>query len=129
MLPGLRFEDFRTPRRKFTFLVHDRPLASRFPYRVQGHAMYPVRWSLKNQRTAQAVPIADILRRVGIGVCVVVAAPAEERLLLPHAEGAAPMTTLERQWLICVTMRRSRRSSFFTARCFPAACGFFRRTA
>ena len=43
---------------------------SRVPYRVRGRAMRPVHWSLKNQWTAPAEPIADILRRVGISVCV-----------------------------------------------------------
>jgi hypothetical protein len=75
-------------------LVHDRPSASRVPYRAQGHAMCPVRWSLKNQRTAQAVPIADILRCVGISVCMIVASWAEQRMFFSRAECPAAMTAL-----------------------------------
>ena len=74
-------------------MVYDRPLASRFPYRVQGQAMCPVRWSLKNQRTAPAQPIADILRGIGIGVCMVVAALAGKRMFLARAQRATVVTT------------------------------------
>jgi len=58
--------------------------------------MCPVRWSLKNQWTAPAVPVADILRCVGIGVCVVSAAWTEKCVLFPRAECAAMMTALAR---------------------------------
>jgi hypothetical protein len=54
--------------------------------------MCPVRWSLKNQRTAQAVPIADILRCVGISVCMIVASWAEQRMLFSRAECPAAVT-------------------------------------
>ena len=57
--------------------------------------MCPVRWSLKNQRTAQAVPIADILRCVGISVCMIVASWAEQRMLFSRAECPAAMTALD----------------------------------
>jgi hypothetical protein len=56
------------------FLVHDRLCASHFPYHVRGQVMCPVPWSLKNQGTAQPLPIADIHARVGISVCMAVAA-------------------------------------------------------
>jgi hypothetical protein len=58
--------------------------------------MCPVRWSLKNQRTAQPLPIADILRRVGISVCVVGATWADKAMLFPLAERSAAMTALAR---------------------------------
>ena len=71
---SLKAEDSSLHTRRFTLLIHDRLLANRFPYRVQGHAMCPVRWSLKNQRTAQPMPIADIHGRVGISMCLIGAA-------------------------------------------------------
>ena len=46
-------------------------------------------WSLKNQRTAPAVPIADILCRVGISVCVIVTASACKGVLLAIPKGTA----------------------------------------
>jgi hypothetical protein len=58
--------------------------------------MCPVRWSLKNQRTAHAVPIADILRRVGISVCLVVTARAGKRIFLALAERTTAVTALTR---------------------------------
>ena len=49
ILLDLKAEDSGPHAGRFTFLVHDQLLrAGRFPYRVQGHAMCPVRWSLKN---------------------------------------------------------------------------------
>jgi hypothetical protein len=58
--------------------------------------MCPVRWSLKNQRTAQPLPVADILWRVGIGVCVIIAARTDKAMLFPLAERSAAMTALAR---------------------------------
>src|SRR5262245_33732970 len=55
--------------------------------------MCPVHWSLKHQRTAQPLPVADILRRVGISVCVVVAAWANKAVSLAGPKSAAAMTT------------------------------------
>src|SRR5262249_47973406 len=51
--------------------------------------MCPVRWSLKNQRTAQAVPIANLLRCVAISVCMIVAPGAEHGIFFPRAESPA----------------------------------------
>ncbi|MBP1153067.1 hypothetical protein JOD69_004939 [Methylocaldum sp. RMAD-M] len=70
----------------FTFLVHDRLDASRFPYHVQGGVMPPVRRSLKNQRTAQAYPITDIHRGIGVGVCLPTAAFATVGVFLPAVD-------------------------------------------
>jgi hypothetical protein len=56
--------------------------------------MRPVRWSLKNQRTAPAVPVADILCRIGIGVCVITTARTDKAMPLACAQGATAMTTL-----------------------------------
>ena len=75
-------------------MVHDRLEASRFPYRVQGHAMCPVHWSLKRQWTAQPLPVADILCRVGISVCVVVTTSASKAMRLAMPKSPAPMTAL-----------------------------------
>src|SRR5262249_26140187 len=88
---GLKAEDSGPHAWRFTFLVHDWRLASRFPYRVRGHAMCPVRWSLKNQRTAQPLPAADVLRRVGISMCVVVAAWASKAVVLAYPKSATPI--------------------------------------
>jgi len=55
--------------RRFTFLVLHR-VRSGVPYRVQGRVMRPVRRSLKNHRTAQAHPIPDIHRGIGISMCL-----------------------------------------------------------
>jgi hypothetical protein len=55
--------------------------------------MRPVHWSLKNQWTAHAIPVTDILCRVGISMRVVGAAWAEKRVLLPRTECATMMTT------------------------------------
>ena len=79
------------------FLVRDqRSGASRFPYHVQGQAMCPVRWSLKNQRTAQPLPIADIHRRIGISMCMIGAAGTGEAVSLSTPECPATVTTLAR---------------------------------
>lgn len=94
ILPGLKAEDSNPNPGRFTFLVDDQLLgASRFPYRVQGQVMCPVRWSLKNQRTAPAQPIADVLRGIGVGVCVIVAAVADKRMFLARTQRATAMTT------------------------------------
>jgi hypothetical protein len=56
--------------------------------------MCPVRWNLKNQRTAQPLPVVDILRRVGISVCVIVAAGAHKAVALAGPKPATAMTAL-----------------------------------
>ncbi len=56
--------------------------------------MCPVRRSLKNQRTAPAQPIADMLRGIGIGVGMVGTAWTGKRLLLARAQRATAVTTL-----------------------------------
>src|SRR5919198_5361328 len=53
--------------------------------------MCPVRWSLKNQRTAQPLPIADIHGRIGISVCVIGTARADKAVALSGAQRTAPM--------------------------------------
>jgi hypothetical protein len=58
--------------------------------------MCPVRWNLKNQRTAPTMPIADILCRVGISMGMVVAARTEKAALLPGAQCPAAMAALAR---------------------------------
>jgi hypothetical protein len=80
---------------RFTFLFPDR-LGSRVPYRVQGHAICPVRWSLKNQRTAPALPIANIHRGIGITVCVVATTGTYKGVLLAMPKGTAVMAAFAR---------------------------------
>src|SRR5439155_23625429 len=56
--------------------------------------MCPVRWSLKNQRTAQPMPIADIHGRVGISMCLIGAAWAAKSVACACPKSAAAMATL-----------------------------------
>ena len=69
-------------------------LAGCVTYRVQGQVMCPVYWSLKNQWTAPAIPIANIHCGIGIAVCMIVAAPTGERVFLSVADRTTLMTTL-----------------------------------
>src|SRR5262245_30718399 len=58
--------------------------------------MCPVHWGFKNQRTAHAVPIVDILCRVGISVCLIVTASTDKGGLLAIPEGPTAMAALTR---------------------------------
>jgi len=77
----------------FWFLLRGR-LRGRFAYPVQGWFMQPARWSMKNQRAAQPIPIPDIHRSIGIGVRLVSAPPADVGMFLTLVDRPAPMAGL-----------------------------------
>jgi hypothetical protein len=69
-------------------LLRDR-LRGRFAYLVQGRFMRPARWSLKDQRAAQPIPIPDVHR--GIGICVrLVSAPCADVGMFVKTRGTTP---------------------------------------
>jgi len=77
----------------FWFLLRGR-LRGRFAYPVQGWFMQPARWSMKNQRAAQPIPIPDIHRSIGIGVRLVSAPCADVGMFLTLVDRPAPMAGL-----------------------------------
>ena len=56
--------------------------------------MRPVRRSLKNQRTAQAFPIPDVHRGIGIGMCPPATAFAAVGVFVPVVDTPIGVTTL-----------------------------------